>query len=1094
MYPMLPVAETTQDELASGKPGQWDRRHWSDLRHIASRTRSTADARDRIEVDLIPDVWARLILFSNALFNDHHPLHKPALAAYRGFLALLALRIRKHVLLKATSLDLSAKGNWPFSAAARQHRHGHGVHQLYADTNWNEIYLLKGDGGSLLGITSPLTLVCPAQGPSLKGLTQLPSSWFSGAEFQDPSAKGILGDEDRSLLAAWIGELKTNLAQYGEDQAAVKWRRGHSELVGLLAKFEEDLGGAKRAEAVGSHEGSLRLGTSAYRFLAVAVKAEEARLENSDLMLETEVPLKAPILLPIRVSDTDTIIEPPSDPSKLCVVSGTSLLDINVAVWGDNRRSLAGRPLPEDAEWLDPKALFLDRLFFLKGSQQRAGLMHARGQRDVADHFSEYPILPFLPKLNELLTPADIVRNVRFSVEEHPTGTVVVVKLRLPLKNGRAVEVTRTYTSDQQTSIQQMPVLEVWPPFRRDGWKRYNTFWWSNSDMTFTADPFPGTPGAVETESLPGAQQIRVTQLNQPPDGFLLQYPQGPTGRSTMQNAGFLLLKYAEITTPPTGVWLAGVDFGTSSTNVISHGERSRETPLSLAQSGPLRVVVGRDADRAEALYKYFLPFTPENTELAETSPFLSFLRMRHPENNEFREISGAHIFFYSRSHNVQELSSGRLATNLKWEGQSKVRSEPYLRQICIQTAAEAAMGGAEGINWFYSLPTAFSPYMRGEYRKVWRLISRFIGESTGLRSTQEPQQMTESFANARYFTHREEAPPVVGAVFMDIGGGTTDMSIWQDNAERCGISIRFAGRDIFLGPLFHLRGRLIKDFAAAMPDRIPSATEARLLSDQTEDDFFAHAEAMLRDVGTALPQQLHRQDKLEAAALPVRIGVAGLFYYLGIVLRHLEQKGLYKRSLGGVFVGGNGAQLLHWADGGEYDPGGAFAKVLTDCLFAGTRWGDAAPRNVQIKLSSRPKQEVAVGLVVQSTLVDAEEHWDDVISGEPFAIDGAAKAETDLIGREDLPQAEVTDLPELRAFFAAYTRAAENIGYPRLNLTTDALFTRALERVRQSMANQRTQSAEEIELAPPFITGLQALCIGIAREVDRSRSAKLGR
>ena len=72
-----------------------------------------------------------------------------------------------------------------------------------------------------------------------------------------------------------------------------------------------------------------------------------------------------------------------------------------------------------------------------------------------------------------------------------------------------------------------------------------------------------------------------------------------------------------------------------------SHGERGRETALSLAQSGPLRVVVGRDADRAEALYKYFLPFTPENTELAETSPFLSFLRMRHPEKNEFREISG---------------------------------------------------------------------------------------------------------------------------------------------------------------------------------------------------------------------------------------------------------------------------------------------------------------------------------------------------------------------------------------------------------------------------------------------------------------------
>ncbi|MBV9269402.1 MAG: hypothetical protein JO061_24750, partial [Acidobacteriaceae bacterium] len=113
MPPMLPAAETTQDDFASGKPGQWDQRHWSDLRHIAERTRNTADARTRFEVDLIPDVWARLILFSNALLDARHPLHGRAVASFRGFLALLALRIRKNILLKATALNLDASGNWP---------------------------------------------------------------------------------------------------------------------------------------------------------------------------------------------------------------------------------------------------------------------------------------------------------------------------------------------------------------------------------------------------------------------------------------------------------------------------------------------------------------------------------------------------------------------------------------------------------------------------------------------------------------------------------------------------------------------------------------------------------------------------------------------------------------------------------------------------------------------------------------------------------------------------------------------------------------------------------------------------------------------
>ena len=134
MPPMLPEAETTQDDFASGKPGQWDKRHWNDLRAIAQRTRNTSSERNRIEVDLIPDVWARLILFANALHNERHLLHKPAVEAFRGFLALLALRLRKNILVKTENLNLDAFPNWPFSAAARQTTaSSHGIRQLYSD-------------------------------------------------------------------------------------------------------------------------------------------------------------------------------------------------------------------------------------------------------------------------------------------------------------------------------------------------------------------------------------------------------------------------------------------------------------------------------------------------------------------------------------------------------------------------------------------------------------------------------------------------------------------------------------------------------------------------------------------------------------------------------------------------------------------------------------------------------------------------------------------------------------------------------------------------------------------------------------------------
>lgn len=1094
---MLPVSDQSQDDFAKGKPGQWDKRPWNHLDLIARRTPATASEKRKIEVDLIPDVWARLILFSNALYDEKHLLHKNVVAAFRGALALLALRARKNIVIKTEELRLDEATKWPFAVAARNSADGsrHGIHQLYTDTSWNEIYLLRGDGGSLLAITSPLTLICPAQGPSTTGLKQLPSSWFDGAQFRDPSAPGVLNGEDRELLGTWLKQLRNNLAGHGSETGALSWSEGQNLLLHTISQFEEALTSTPQSSAPLA-EGALRLGTSAYRYLAVALKPEEIRLEHSDLILDSSLPL-VPVLLPFRASDKEVSIEPSMDPSSITVVSGTSLLDINIAVWGDKKRILAGRALPEDAEWINPKELFLGRLFLLKGTQAKSGMNHARGQRDVGDQLSEYPVMPFTQRLTELLPAEQIVRNVRFSLENHGSGGVVVVKLRLPLRGGKFLEVSQSYSTDQQTSIQQIPVLEVWPPFRKKSWKFYSTFWWSNSEMSFQADPFPiSDQGRVEeqSESLSGGQQIRVTRLNGAPDGFILKHPDPQRGRAVMHEAGLIFTKLTEVLAPPKGTWAAGVDFGTSSTNIVLRAGDERERPLTLAQSGPLRIVVGRDADRPEALYKYFLPFAPETEEVAETSPFLSFLRMRHPEQASFNPISGAHVLFYSRAHNSQELSAGRLATNLKWEGEIKGRSRPYLQQVCLQTAAEAAIGGAERLDWFYSLPAAFSPHKVDDYRREWNSICSFIAEQTGLTSTQSPVRMTESYATARYFKEREEAPPEVGAIFLDIGGGTTDISIWQESTERCGISIRFAGRDLFLAPLFEMRSRVLPQFATIAPERVSQATVSRLIADQSETEFYAHAEAMLRDSSVSLPQKLHLQDRLETPALPLRFGLAGLFYYVGIVIRNLERAQLYKRDLGGVFLGGNGAQLLHWADGGQYDPAGSFARLLTQSLFAGAGWTDKAPRNIQIRLSARPKQEAATGLVVKSSLQSDAEHWDDVVAGEPFTLAGTRKSETDLITRSDISKAELTGLLQLELFYDNYLRLAEKIGYPRTHLQKDQLFARATERVRQFLADQKGRPAEDIDLTPLFIKGLQALIIGIAREPERSRGTSSGR
>jgi hypothetical protein len=427
----------------------------------------------------------------------------------------------------------------------------------------------------------------------------------------------------------------------------------------------------------------------------------------------------------------------------------------------------------------------------------------------------------------------------------------------------------------------------------------------------------------------------------------------------------------------------------------------------------------------------------------------------------------------------------------LKWEGESKSRSRPYLEQICLQTAAEATIGGAQRLNWAYSFPAAFSFHKQQECAGQWDKICQFVAAQTGLE-TETPNSMVESLATARYFKEKEKAAPQVGSVFLDIGGGTTDISIWQGTESKCEVSIRCAGRDLFLAPLFETREQVIPDFQLV---GVSAETIKLLTAEQSKSDFFARAEAMLRNSGSKLPEDLQHLDKLEVPALPLRFGIAGLFYYIGMILRHLESVGKYKRGeLNAVFIGGNGSQLLHWADGGKYKPAGALASILKASLFAGAGWTEKAQKDVNIKLSQKPKQEAALGLVVESKM-DSSEPWTDVIAGEPFTLKGESKTETDRVTRQQLRDSEVTELPRLSAFYDGYFQQAIKIGYPRTRLDKDALFKEASDQLQQYMADEREVEEEDLDSTPPFIKALQLLIIGMAKaNADRATGAASGR
>ena len=90
--PLLPRLTTTNQVTTFGNAGRWEKREPAELERI-SEGLDVADTKiASAEVDSIPSMWARPLLFEMALYDTRHPMHPRILEEWRGLLALLALK------------------------------------------------------------------------------------------------------------------------------------------------------------------------------------------------------------------------------------------------------------------------------------------------------------------------------------------------------------------------------------------------------------------------------------------------------------------------------------------------------------------------------------------------------------------------------------------------------------------------------------------------------------------------------------------------------------------------------------------------------------------------------------------------------------------------------------------------------------------------------------------------------------------------------------------------------------------------------------------------------------------------------------------
>jgi hypothetical protein len=982
--PLLPKLEDNP-RLSFPQAGVWDDRNLPALDDLSSSLK--VDRSDiEFAINAIPDVWARPLLFEMALNDEKHLLHKCVLGEWRGLLAMLALRELRGLNITAKPVTISAfnESRQGFESVLAKLVP---ANVLTPDTTWNNLYVIM-FGDQPIGLTSPTTLVCTAADcyNRIHGV-----SWFDGRYIQDPISE--LNDLEKRELGGWLVKLNGELAEQPDIHKL-------ENLIRLINEFVEDLVGRDfRSKKLDFKESTASLDMTAglFRLFNHPIEGKIPADHSHVRLVPSRGKNPTVTLLMVDPNLADYWVMPKQD---INIIGAITLASFPFSGLGPAKRGREfGRiKLLENTEWCSPAYFFTDKMFVIAQADALPGADTAiKGFHNMRFQDNAVtPILPINPDILNYLNRGDL--SQRINMENTADG--FKVKIRLPLSgNGdtpRDFEIGREYRNDGDViQLDNLPLLEIWPNFETPTWRAYYVYYDTvGRQNTVYAKPAITTK-AFKSESFKNSRselEREISCTDSFPEGFSCEVKLG----NNVYSAGMILLKQPETPPAATESWKVGIDFGTSGTNVFAGSEGVE--PAQVVFKERLMQVTAPGAARAN-LYNYFIQDDSERS-----TAFLSIYHdfQTQPDAQKFLEpILQGHIFFLSKRIEDFKAKNPGMVVDLKWGSSvERLRARAFLEQLCLQASAEAVLNGAKDISWRFSFPTAFSVRDKQDFLGIWNTICANCNAKTGLASSETlPHNMSESVAAAHFFANSDEIKAKLGrgAVCVDIGGGTSDISIWQgsDIRLRWQTSVLYAGRDIFL-ELIRRKPDILDRFGIGGPE-----TEYLKTIKEAQKAFYAQTDAIINKKGADMLKQLPvmgAEPEVREFVNLMTLGLAGLFHYIGLLLRDLNQMNQYQLRMPNVFVGGNGSQMFNWVAGGNYNSESPVNNLFKTILTLATEF--KSTEKFEIQLSPRPKAEVAYGLVKSDLIpMNYKDNLETqgVIAGEDFSTGDEVAINDDL-------------------------------------------------------------------------------------------------
>lgn len=762
---------------------------------------------------------------------------------------------------------------------------------------------------------------------------------------------------------------------------------------------------------------------------------------------------------------------------------------------------------------------------------------------------------------------------------------MITLRLRLDdgTPEGRALNLTRHYAANPVPDEEYLLVedeeweltnCQVWPDFACPSWHTYMArFIYRSSLEKKAALPRMGVSAALLREVISEAEDCSnaATALLNINAGKRIQLAHGaseaPPFRSKTRamgeknayreelqfsNRAFQAVYYTEADgdnrpeapvglvlldikekNAPTDVTKVGIDFGTTN-SVVAFGEATAP-PTTFAQRLllPVRPANKTTFDNAlDAMKRQLTQFFPPE---ARSTPISTVaIPKAEPGSSEtlwaFRNL----IYFYTaqppakggeRKEFLGFLNETRSAKfDLKWSTDPDIReaAKDFLTQLMVMTAAELIEEGYDPARstWYFSVPEAYSPNTRNDFSNELQSASRAIGQSP--ETTDYPDLISEGLAAARYMIVETDFISDNLNIILDIGGGTTDVTIWSGTDPIWRGSFKIAGGNFFTMVLVQnseiLEAIGLKSWALSLDafkeheDR-KKAEERRkymaemLFSGRSGNNKKADLERALEDHWGRISAK--PGEDLRHASLAY---MSGLAWYLGKVVRQLLEDGVFGEfdpedpdnealrlvSMPAFAVCGRGGGIFRLMHGARRGPDAE--TVVTQALGVFKKSvgleSMARPRFVA---SEYPKLEVVRGMLGIESKADEERLHAGAITGlsnivpaglEVSHADGKIQPADDFDAAKLPTQPRVADLKEFTEFLDAFEECSgiaidlmQDSGKTEVahnQIASDVI--RELKDKKSELDRARKSQQDRVGVEPPFIIALRSLVDRMAK------------